>query len=126
MEEKYQCWNQMIQMKMLSNTSLVISIGRACQSHFAICSSRACTVSVVKPDLRSLFCPKLILKQGFLSHPEGYIFTLIKTMPLMDKDINVRGWVGGFWMQKWEVGTAPTVCVKLHVKSEFNLHERFN
>lgn len=52
-------------------------------------------MSVVKPDLRSLFCPKLILKQVFLSHHEGYIFTLIKTMPLMDKDINVRGWVGG-------------------------------
>lgn len=58
-------------------------------------SSGACTVSVVVPDLFSLFSPKLNLKQGLLSDPEGYMFVLIKTMSLMDKDVNVGsswGW----------------------------------
>lgn len=58
-------------------------------------SSGACTVSVVVPDLFSLFSPNLNLKQGLLSDPEGYMFVLIKTMSLTDKDVSVRssrGW----------------------------------
>lgn len=70
-----------------------------------VCSSGACTVSVVVPDLCSLFSPKLNLKQGLLSHPEGHMFALIKTMSLMDKDVNVGNSQGGgavflYWMQK--------------------------
>lgn len=99
--------------------SLVISIGMACQSlmesilwqHrgkqavlvFSCCGCRqsadsgACTVSVVVPDLCSLFSPKLNLKQGLLSDPEGYMFALIKTTSLMDKDINVWNLQGGMF-----------------------------
>lgn len=101
---------------MLSNVSLVISIGKLCQSlmesilwwHrgkqavlvFSCCGCRQSSaaepaLSVVVPDLFSLFSPKLNLKQGLLSDPEGYMFVLIKTMSPMDKDVNVGsswGW----------------------------------
>lgn len=55
-----------------------------------VCNSRACTVSVVVPDISSLFFPELNLKQGLLSDFEGYMFASIKTMLLMDKDVNIR------------------------------------
>lgn len=130
---------------MLSNISLVISIGRACQSLMesilwrhtgnrhacvsmlrlqTVCDSGACTVSVVVPDLFSLFSPKLNLKQGLLSDPEGYMFALIKTISRWIKTSMLGTRRGGCFSLLdaevfWEDGTAPTVCVKKHVEGEF-------
>lgn len=96
--------------------------GRACVFVLwlqTVCSSRAVTVSVVVPDLCSFFPPKLNLKQGLLSHPEGHIFALIKTMSLMDKD----GGVGNSqWGMFFFIGCRSLLGrlhSRVHVKSEF-------
>jgi len=68
-----------------------------------IFSGGACVVSVAVPEIFSLFSPKVNLKQELLSDPEGYMLALIKTMSLMDKDVNAGNSQGGmFWFIWWE------------------------
>ena len=83
-----------------------------------VCRSGACTVSVVLPDLCRLFSPKVNLKQGLQSDPEGYAFATIRTMSLVDKNATLGTRRGGcFSLLVAEVfcedRTASTVCVKI-------------
>lgn len=62
-----------------------------------IFSGKASSVFVVVPDIFSLFSPKVNLKQELLSDPEGYMLAFIKSMSLMDKDINYGNSQGGMF-----------------------------
>lgn len=105
--------------------------GHACVSTLqlqTVSSSGVCIVSVVVPDLFSLFSPNLNLKQGLLTDPEGYMLALIKTINTWIKTsmLGTGSEGGGVGVGSlldagvfWEDGTAPTVCMKKHVEEEF-------
>lgn len=80
-------------------------------------------MSVVLPDLCSLFSPKVNLKQGLQSDPKGYAFASIRTMSLVDRNATLGTRRGGcFSLLVAEVFWEDLLCeycVKIHVKSEF-------